>query len=465
MRKGIMAESISIEWKQSLSETEEIIETVSAFANTEGGRVYIGVSPEGKVFGVQIGKGTIERLVNQIAQSTDPKLHPRIFIKKTGSKDVLVVEVKESDDRLVLAFGRPYKRVGRSTVKMTKDEYERSILDKNKNRIRFDNQVCKGAKLKDISRDLLKEFIRKGKSERGLDLSERSSVQEILMRLKLLKSKKPTNAAILLFGAPNDFYPQCELKCIRFKGLDVTEDMLDLKLITGSVIHQLQDAEKFIFNHIALSAWIESGKLERQEKWEYPPKAIREALVNAIAHRDYWSAAKVQVRIFNDRIEFWNPGRLPEGWTAETLTKKHESHPANPLISKQFFWIKYVEEVGSGTNKIVKWCREWGLPDPAFEYTGTSLVVTFQKAPEATGEEASRTVVKTSQKTTQKTIQKTTQRILDLVRQNPAITRDELTKAIGLSNSGIKFNLKKMKKEKLLRRVGPDRGGYWEVLG
>ena len=193
---------------------------------------------------------------------------------------------------------------GRSTVKMTKDENERLILDKNKERVRFDNQICKGATLKDIDRDLLKEFILKGKSERGLDLSEIMPVQEALMRLNLLKGKSPTNTAILLFGAPHDFYLQCELKCIRFKGLDVTEDMLDLKPITGSIIHQLQDAEKFIFNHIALSAWIESGKLERQEKWEYPTKAIREALANAIAHRDYWSTSKVQIRIFDDRIEF-----------------------------------------------------------------------------------------------------------------------------------------------------------------
>ena len=93
-------ESTTVEWKQSLSEINEIIETAAAFANTQGGRIFIGVSPEGKVLGVQIGKSTIEKLVNQIAQRTDPKLHPNITIKKVDGKDVLVVEVKESHDHL-----------------------------------------------------------------------------------------------------------------------------------------------------------------------------------------------------------------------------------------------------------------------------------------------------------------------------------------------------------------------------
>ena len=119
-----MSESTTIEWKQSLSEIDEIIETAAAFANTEGGQIFIGISPEGTIAGVQIGKGTIEKLVNQIAQHTDPKLHPKVIVKKIDSKDLIIVEVKESHDHLVLAFGRPYKRVGRSTVKMSKDEDE-----------------------------------------------------------------------------------------------------------------------------------------------------------------------------------------------------------------------------------------------------------------------------------------------------------------------------------------------------
>lgn len=201
------------------------------------------------------------------------------------------------------------------------------------------------------------------------------------MRLNLLKKGKPTNGAILLFGRnPAGFFEQSELKCIRFKGTNVAGEMIDLKPVCGDAISLVREAEKFIYDHIPLRAWIEEGKLERQEKWLYPPKAIREALANAIAHRDYRTTSKVQVRIFDDRIEFWNPGHLPQGWTPETLKQIHESKPTNPAIAKAFFWLRYAEEVGTGTNKIMLWCKEWGLPEPEFKCAGSSIVVVLRES-------------------------------------------------------------------------------------
>jgi len=126
------AESEIIEFKKSPGEYKEIIETISAFSNTKGGRIIIGVSNSGKLLGIDIGKDTIERLTNKISQNTDPKVHPRITTKKKNNKHIIIIEVKESSDHLVLAFGRPFKRVGKSTVRMSKDEYESLILEKHK---------------------------------------------------------------------------------------------------------------------------------------------------------------------------------------------------------------------------------------------------------------------------------------------------------------------------------------------
>jgi len=156
--------------------------------------------------------------------------------------------------------------------------------------------------------------------------------------------------------------------------------MLDFKEIECDLLTEVEEVEKFIFKNISLKAWIEEEKIERQEKWEYPPRAIREALVNAIVHRDYRIPSKVQIRIFDDRIEFWNPGRLPEGWTVETLKEEHTSEPFNPLIARIFFWVGYVEEVGTGTNKIIKWCKEWELPEPEFKIKTNNIVVIFRKS-------------------------------------------------------------------------------------
>ncbi len=383
-----MKESQKIEFKKSLAERKEILETISAFANSIGGKIFIGIGEKKdgsikEIHGVKIKGREIENLSNEIKQNTDPIIYPFILTKKIRGKSIMVIEVKESSIKPVFAkidkIPVAFKRVGKTNQKIDANEL-RQILSYGKEFL-WDSQICKGTTLDDIDKEKVRWFLRKAKHERGLDIGEDTSVDEALLRLKLLHNRKPTNVAILLFARdPQRFFTQSEVKGIRFKGVGVTGEMIDLRVMGGNAFDQLIETEKFIFNNIAMSAWIEEGRIERQEKWEYPPKAIREALANAICHRDYKTMSKVQVRIFDDRIEFWNPGRLPDGWTVETLKQRHESVPPNPSITKQFFWVKYIEEVGTGTNKIVEWCKDWGLPEPDFEFTGTSLIVTFWKS-------------------------------------------------------------------------------------
>ena len=120
-------------------------------------------------------------------------------------------------------------------------------------------------------------------------------------------------------------------------------------------------------------------KLERMERWEYPLPAIREGIVNAICHRDYGETSNVQVRIFDDRLEIWSPGKLPPGITVDKLRREHESIPPNPLIARPFFLSGYIENWGTGTNRIIRECVEYGIPEPEFRETGTSFVITFRK--------------------------------------------------------------------------------------
>ncbi len=460
------AESSKVEWKPSLSQINEIIETIAGFSNTEGGKVFVGVDGGGRVIGVQIGKDTLESLANRIIQNTDPKIHPRISVKDIEGKKVIVIEIKESLDRLVLAFGRPFKRVGKSTMRMGKDEYERLILEKHKSKLYFDEQICKDAKITDISKEKLLAFIKKAKEQRGLSIDSGLSMADILRKLKLMKDGKLTNAAILLFGKDAQaFFLQSELKAIRFKGVDETRPMLDFKTIGGDAITLLEKAESFIFDHIPMKAWIESGKLQRQEKWLYPPDAIREALANALAHRDYASPGKVQVRIFDDRLEIWNPGLLPPPLTLDKLKGKHDSFPRNPLIAKAFFWIKFAEDVGSGTSKIVQWCKEWGLPEPVYEEAGASFVTVFYnpKPEEGSLRGSEKTVEKAVEKTVEKAVEKTVEKIITIIKANPQITQKELIDKTGLTRRGIEWNLKKLKAENRIQRVGPDKGGHWET--
>ena len=369
-------ESEKVELKPSLSQLNEIVETIVGFANTQGGKIFIGISNAGDIIGIEIGKSTIEKLVNTIKQNTEPSQYPKIIVKTIGGKNIIEVDAIESKEKPVLAFGRAFKRVGKSTLKVDKDEHEKMVIEKKK--IYFDVQICEGATPSDIDEEKVRQFVREAQRQRNFDLEESSSLDDILMRLKLISGKKINNAAVLLFGKDTQkFFLQAVTKVIRFKGIDVTGEMLDFKNIEGDILIQLRRAEDFIFEHIPQKAWIEEGKLERQEKWLYPPRALREALANAFAHRDYQSTSGVQVRIFDDRLEIWNPGILPKQLTIQKLKGKHESIPHNPMLARFFFLIKYGEEVGTGTNKIIKWCQEWGLPEPQIEVTGTSLVVTF----------------------------------------------------------------------------------------
>ncbi|MCL0041002.1 putative DNA binding domain-containing protein [Thermodesulfovibrionales bacterium] len=369
------SESTTVEWKPSLSQINEIINAISAFANTEGGKIFVGVSKSGKLLGVEVGKDTIEHLTNKIAQNTDPRIHSRITVEKINSKSVIIIEAKESSDHLVLAFGRPYKRVGKSTVRMSKDEYERLILEKHKDKLQFDTQVCLKATLKDIDKEKLRWFLRKAKEERNYDVDPETPIREALNRLNLIEGGKLNNAAILLFRKDTQkFFPQVKIRAGRFKGTEGL-DFIDMKVLEGTIPELREKAMKFILEHIKHGIFFDANR--RYDKWEYPLRALEEVLNNALAHREYFSNAEIQLSIYDDRIEVWNPGELPSPLTPEDLRREHKSIPRNKFLADKLFLIKYIEEWGRGTNRIIDEMRENELPEPEFKNYSGGFAVTL----------------------------------------------------------------------------------------
>lgn len=326
----------------------------------------------------------------------------------------------------------------------------RKLAKEEKKKLHWDERVCEEASLSDISKQKIEWFVGEARKQRNLDLDKGLAVKEILTRLKLMRNRKPTNAAVLLFAKnPQKFFLQAIIKAIRFNGTNVTEDMLDFKTIEGNILKQLKKAEDFIFSHIPKKAWIEEEKLQREEKWLYPPKAIREGLANGLAHRDYEIPSNIQIRIFDNRMEIWNPGTLPKGLTVEKLKQKHESIPRNPLIARTFFWARYVEEVGTGTNKIMEWCKEWGLPEPILEETGTSFVITFRK-----------------HKVTEEVLKElnTRQRkIIEYLMKKRTITRKECMNLLNVSKDTAFRELLKLCEKELLKRKGKGRNVFYTL--
>ena len=159
-------ESDTVELKKSVAEWKEIVETVSAFSNTKGGVIIVGVGNNGKIYGINIGKNTIEDLTNKVLTNTDPKIYPEITVSSVEDKKVIVIKVEKFPYDVVFAFGRPFERVGRSTVRMSKDEYKRRILEIHKKEIYFDGHILDEATIKDIDEDKLSIFIKKSKRKK-----------------------------------------------------------------------------------------------------------------------------------------------------------------------------------------------------------------------------------------------------------------------------------------------------------
>ena len=359
-----VAESTTVEWKPSLSQMNDIINSVTAFVNTEGGRLFVGISKTGEVVGVQIGKSTVEDLVNRIAQHTDPKIHPKITVEKIEGKQIIVIEVKPSKDKLVLADGRPYKRVGPSTRHMGKDEYEGLILEKHNDKLQFDTMVCQEATLKDIDPAKVQWFLEKAQEEGRLTIPEKASTKDALEYLKVLHNGKLNNTALLLFGKdPQKFFVQAKIRAGRIKGTE-GHDFLDTKVLEGTIPELRYGAMRFIAEHIRKAVFFDAN--QRYDKWEYPLRAPEESLNNALAHRDYLANGDIQLAIYDDRIEVWNPGELTKQLTPQQLKVKHRSIPRNQFLADRLYLIKYIERWGRGTNRIVEEMRQDKLPDPVF---------------------------------------------------------------------------------------------------
>jgi len=359
-----------------LSLWRDIVETCAAFASAQGGKVFVGVADDGRITGVQIGKGTLEDLANRIAQNTTPKVVPVITTQDEPGATVIIVDVPEHQTKPVTAFGRPYRRAGRTNQVLSASEVAELYLASRG--LTWDQTVESDASLSDIDPEKVRKFLSRAIAERQWPIDPQTPVQQALNQLDLIRSGQLTVAALLLFGQrPQHFLVQGYVRCARFKGNSEVE-FLDMKVIEGDIVAQVEEAMAFVQRNIRMAAKIE-GQLARKERWEYPLDAVREGIINAVCHRDYADSGNVVVKIFDDRLEIWNPGSLPLDLTVDDLRKSHESKPRNKLIARAFFLIKYIEQFGTGTGRMISDCREAGVPEPEFESRAASFRAVFRR--------------------------------------------------------------------------------------
>ncbi|MFA4846401.1 MAG: ATP-binding protein [Patescibacteria group bacterium] len=242
----------------------------------------------------------------------------------------------------------------------------------------FDDSVCDGATLMDIDNTQVTAFVETAEAKGRLKLKGSRAPKAILQNFNLLRDGQPTNAAMLLFGKnPHRFFNNAQVHCFHFHGTEKRKPIASQQPYEGRLFEVIDQAVEFVLGKIDRSVGTRATSTQAPIEFEVPRPVIAEAIVNAVAHRNYRNNGFVQVIVFTDRIEVWNPGELPPGLTPALLRKPHGPIPRNPLIAEPLFRVKYVEKAGTGTTDMIADCRKAGLPEPAFEQRGPHFVVTL----------------------------------------------------------------------------------------
>ena len=346
----------------------------------------------------------------------------------------------------------------------------------------FDAAPCSGATLDDLDTEDMYRFIRIARRARQFPLPAETPPPDLLRHLNLLNKGRLTNAAMLLFGqAPQRFLISSEIKCAHFHGTEVAKPIPSYQVYKGTVFALVDQAVDFVMSKVALSVGTRAESVQAPVKYEIPKEVVTEAIVNAVAHRDYTDNSSVQVMLFADRLEVLNSGRLPPPLTVDKLRVPHQSLPGNPLLAESMYLLQYIERMGTGTVDMIRRCAEAGLPEPEFEVGAGFLIRIWRsgdheatQAHRDTTQEATRSDEgqperrqRTARKPPEKegASQKLGDRILAFLRNNPSASRRDIVGTIHDTTEGsVRYQLDKLKDLGKLRRVGPARGGRWLVV-
>ncbi|OGF51684.1 MAG: ATP-dependent DNA helicase [Candidatus Firestonebacteria bacterium GWA2_43_8] len=438
-------ETEALEFKRSTSELKEAVISIAAILNKHlSGELYFGVKNDGEAVGQQIGPETIRNISREVANSVEPKIYPSITKISLNNKTCIKVHFKGKETPYY-AYGRAYIRVADEDRKMSAKELENFILEKNKDRVRWDSEICSDAKLKDISPVKLKNF---------LELSglKYDNTRDSLNKLKLLKQEKLLNTAVILFGKkPQDLLLNTRLRCGVFATTD-TVTPIDMKDFEGDLFTLIKKAEEYIFEHINIGMRLEGFR--RVDVPEIDKEAFREAVINAFCHRDYYNNDAVHVAIFRDRLEVRSPGLLYGGLTIAGIKEGKSSERRNELLAEMLHRVHFVERWGKGIQLILS--KE---PTADFEEIGRKFFTVFKRK-NVSGIVSAQPVQKGSEKGSEKSSEK----ILAIIRDNNRISTREIAVILKRSTRAIEKQIAALKKQGSLKRIGPDKGGYWQAL-
>ncbi len=416
--------------------------TFSAFSNTKGGIVLLGVNKKGIPVGIKATSNFLEDLTNRIVNKLS--IYPEIEVIEIEEKRIIAFRVIHSS-YLVSYEGRYYERVGNTTREMNQEKLKALLLRSNP----WDS-IVGDFSWEEIDTDTVRNFIQRAvKNNRLIDVSLNEPIEVILEKLELLVDGKLTNGAILLFSKnPQRHFINLCIRIGRFK-TEIT--IIDDKWIKGNLMQQFEESLKIIKQLINVRYEIKG--IEREDVWDYPLPAIREALLNALTHRDYFNIANfIVIKVYNDHIWFSNPGGLPEGITIEQLKKPHQSYLRNPLIAKILYLAGYIEQYGSGTMRMVKWLKEYRLPEPEYKEEFGGFSTYFYKD------------IYTEEDLRKKGLNLRQIKAAMFVKENGKITNKEYQELCKVQKRQSTDDLKKLEEKEIFNRIGTTGKGTYYVL-
>jgi ATP-dependent DNA helicase RecG len=444
-----MEENQHIEWKETWK--DEYIKWVCGFANAQGGILVIGKNDKGQLSGLKNAKSLLEEIPNKIKDI----LGVVADVDLKSENEMYYIEIRVDAYPYPVNYkGQYHYRSGSTKQELTGSALNSFLL--RKYGLHWDSVPVPNLVHEILDPLAFALFTKKAVLSRRLDeeiLTE--SHESILEKLHLFQGSYLKRAAALLFyDDPERFVTGAFIKIGFF---ETNSELIYQDEIHGNLFQQIDKTIDLLLTKY-MKAYISYEGIQRVEEYLFPAPALREALLNAVVHKDYSSGNPVQISVYENQIIFWNAGKLPDELSILALQKKHPSIPHNPLIASAFFRAGYIEAWGRGIEKINTECILAKVPTPEFSNEFGGMMITFKAGNHAhlIGEQT---------KEFKKIHKKTSESILELIVLNSDVTIPELAEIIGKSVIAIKKQIKKLQTENKIERVGPDKGGYWRVIG
>lgn len=437
-------ESHNIEYKESWR--DEYIKWVCGFANAQGGIILIGINDKGVATGVADSKKLLEDIPNKIKDILGILVDVNL---KTKSKRAYLEIKVEAYPYPISYKGQYYYRSG-----STKQELKGAALDKfllQKQGKRWDGVPQPYATLKELSKEAFETFRNKARDAKRLSSEIIREKNESLLEKLHLKTDSHylKRAAILLFHPDPEKYITGAFIKIGYFNTD--DDLVFQDDVHGHLFAQVDKTMDLLLTKY-LKATIGYQGVNRIERYPIPEPALREALLNAVAHKDYSSGNPIQISVYPNKIMLWNEGQLPDDWTVERLKTKHPSKPFNPDVANAFFRAGLIEAWGRGTIRIINECKKAKVKVPVFKYDLSGFVIDF--------EYDSKESISTAITLPANSIE---ENILLLIKENNQITIKQLASKMNVSFRTMRRYIQNLKAVKKIVRTGSKKKGAWKV--